>query len=165
MAYKLQDHLVYNVWANTKLADIIRTIDDEKYYRELKSSFPSIALTVQHIWATQHIWLRRFHGESLAGFPFANATLSKNEALKGMTASANDIFEFGRSKSLEFLSTSYHYNSLKGDAFYEPYENSLYHVVNHGTYHRGQLVTMLREIGVDKLPSTDLITYLRTLTS
>lgn len=165
MAYSLKDHLDYNVWANTRIAGVIRTIDDKSFFRQIKSSFPSIAQTVQHIWGSQHIWFRRFNGESLSSSPIANATLTREEALNGMISSSIGIADFVSGKSPEFLASKYHYKSLKGDPFYEPYENSLYHIVNHGTYHRGQLITMLHEVGVDNLPSTDLIAYLRTLQS
>ena len=57
----------------------------------------------------------------------------------------------------------YAYKNLKGDPFEDRIEDTLFHVVNHSTYHRGQIITMLREAGVAKVVSTDLIHYLRTL--
>ena len=59
------------------------------------------------------------------------------------------------------LSGRYHYTNLRGEPFDDTYEETLFHVVNHGTYHRGQLIMMLREAGVTSLPGTDLIHYLR----
>jgi uncharacterized damage-inducible protein DinB len=38
----------------------------------------------------------------------------------------------------------------------------LQHVVNHSTYHRGQIATMLRQLGTKAIP-TDLIAYHREL--
>ena len=52
---------------------------------------------------------------------------------------------------------------MKGEPFTDSVEDTLFHVVNHSTYHRGQIITMLREAGETKVVSTDLIHYLRSL--
>ncbi len=53
-----------------------------------------------------------------------------------------------------------YYNSRK-ERFKQPVYQMLLHMFNHGTYHRGQLVTMLRELGVEKIPATDFIVWSR----
>jgi len=162
MAYSLHKHLLFNEWANAKFAETLRKVDDAVYFAAAKSSFASIAKTVIHIWGAQHVWLRRMEGESLVAFPVRNEN-NKDEALDGLVQSSTDIVRFAASKDAEFLSTVYAYKSLKGDPFEDPYEDTLFHVVNHGAYHRGQIVTLLREAGIATLPATDLIHYLRTL--
>ncbi len=54
------------------------------------------------------------------------------------------------------------YQNTKREQFKQPVYQMLTHVFNHGTYHRGQLVTMLRELGVEKIPATDFIVWSRT---
>lgn len=163
MAYNLFNHLLYNEWANKQIAEIIRPVDDEIFFRPNNSSFPSIAKTVAHMWGAQHIWLRRMHGENLRIAPMVEKQLTKYEALDGLVSSSSDFVTFVKSKDDTFLSSRYRYTSMKGDPFEDSYENTLFHVVNHSTYHRGQLITMLREAGTTKLPGTDLIHFLRTL--
>jgi uncharacterized damage-inducible protein DinB len=68
-----------------------------------------------------------------------------------------------KSKDAAFLESLYAYKNMKGDPFQDKVEDTLFHVVNHSAYHRGQITTMLREAGVEKVASTDLIHYLRTL--
>ena len=162
MAYSLQKHLLYNEWANSQFAEVLRNVDDAVYFLPAKSSFASIAKTVIHMWGAQHVWYRRFEGESLGSFPVRDET-DKHGALDGLIQSSNEILKFVESKDDAFLSSTYAYNNLKGDPFEDSYEETLYHIVNHGTYHRGQIVTMLREAGVTSFVSTDLIHYLRTL--
>lgn len=163
MAYNLFNHLLFNEWANTQVAEVIRLLDDEVFFRANNSSFPSLAKTVTHMWGAQHIWLRRMHGENLRKPPMAEKQLTKHEALDGLISSSSDFVVFAKSKDDTFLSSRYKYNSMKGDPFEDSYEDTLFHVVNHSTYHRGQLISMLRDAGIVKLPATDLIHFLRTL--
>ncbi|HTE34087.1 MAG TPA: DinB family protein [Chryseolinea sp.] len=163
MAYDLIHHLNYNVWANDRIAGVVQSIDEELFRRQNKSSFPSIEKTMVHIWGAQHIWLRRMHGESLSVSPIANGTWSKSEVLAGLNGTSLGLVAFVESKSPSFLATRYAYRNLKGDPFNDPYEDTLYHVVNHSTYHRGQIITMLREGDINTVPATDLIHYLREL--
>jgi len=161
MAYDINRHMSFNVWANTQLAEVLRTLPDEIYFKENKSSFPSIAKTVGHIWGAQVVWLRRMQGESLTALPGAEGQ-NKNEILAGLVKSSEDLAAFVRSKDDAFLSRKYAFKNLKGEPFEDPYEDTLFHVVNHSSYHRGQVISMLREAGVAKVPGTDLVHYLRT---
>ena len=161
MAYYIHKHLIFNVWANTKTADVLREISDEIYFKENKSSFPSIGKTVVHIWGAQNIWLKRMQGESLTTWPHQADQDSKEGQLNGMVQSSQNILDFIKSKDEAFLSSLYSYTNMKGEPFRDPVEDTLFHVVNHSTYHRGQIITMLREAGVTKVSSTDLILYLR----
>jgi uncharacterized damage-inducible protein DinB len=53
-----------------------------------------------------------------------------------------------------------YYNSKK-EFFKQPVYEMLLHLVNHQTYHRGQVVTMLRQNKIDKIPATDFIKFSR----
>jgi uncharacterized damage-inducible protein DinB len=53
------------------------------------------------------------------------------------------------------------YLNSKKEQFKQPVYQVLVHIFNHGTYHRGQLVTMLRQLGVEKIPQTDYIVWTR----
>ena len=55
----------------------------------------------------------------------------------------------------------FHYYTTKKELIKLPVYQMLLHVFNHGTYHRGQLVTILRELGVEKIPQTDFIVWSR----
>ena len=163
MSYSIYKHLTFNIWANTKTAEVLTEVNDEIYYRENKSSFPSIAKTVLHMWGAQNIWLKRLQGESLAAWPYQIEQESKAGQLAGLVQSSQNILDFVTSKDDAFLSSLYSYTNMKGEPFTDSVEDTLFHVVNHSTYHRGQIITMLREAGITKVVSTDLIQYLRSL--
>lgn len=160
--YSIHKHLTFNAWANRQLANVLREVDDEIYFKENISSFASIANTVLHTWGAQFIWLKRMQGESLGAFPHIGVK-DKTISLDGLVNSSEDIQQFVASKDEMFLTSTYSYKNLKGDPFEDSYEDTLFHVVNHSTYHRGQVITMLRLAGVEHVVSTDLIHYLRTL--
>ena len=163
MAYSIHKHLRFNVWANTKTADVLREVPDEIYFKENKSSFPSISKTVLHMWGAQNIWLKRLQGESLTTWPSLPGQGSKEVQLNGLIQSAQHILDLVESKDEAFLSSLYSYTNMKGEPFRDSVEDTLFHVVNHSTYHRGQIITMLREAGVTNVVGTDLIHYLRSL--
>lgn len=160
--YSIHKHLTFNVWANAKTAELLREVEDDIYFQENKSSFSSIAKTVLHMWGAQFIWLKRMEGVSLSAFPNMEVK-DKMISLDGLVKSSEDILTLIESKNETFLTSVFSYKTMKGDPFSDSIEDTLFHVVNHSTYHRGQIITMLREAGVANVVSTDLIHYLRTL--
>ena len=86
MAYSIKKHLAYNEWANTKVADVLREVEDQIFFQDNKSSFPSIAKTVLHIWDAQHIWVKRMQGTNQSTWPSANFKGSKDDSLNGLIA-------------------------------------------------------------------------------
>ncbi|MCE2996603.1 MAG: DinB family protein [Cyclobacteriaceae bacterium] len=163
MSYTIQQHLTYSVWATERLKETLEAVDEAILFAETKSSFPSIAKTLLHAWDAEVIWLKRLQGISLDSWPSQNFKGGKKELLEGIVQSAKNLAEFVESKGVGYLSTSVTYKNLKGDSFENQVEDMLFHVVNHGTYHRGQVTTLLHQLGVTKIQSMDIIFYLREL--
>src|SRR5690349_8885314 len=161
MNYSIIQHLEFNAWANSKLIEAMAPLSEALFYLENKGSFPSIAKTALHIWGAQYIWYRRMHGESVKQAPMVAVPPPKEEILEGLLKSSNDFVAFIKSINPSLLTSRYRYTNLRGEPCDDTYEETLFHVVNHGTYHRGQLIMMLREVGITSLPGTDLIHYLR----
>ena len=59
------------------------------------------------------------------------------------------------------LQHQFKYQNSKRESFKQPVYEMLLHVFNHNTYHRGQLVNMLRQAGLEKIPATDFIVWSR----
>ena len=163
MAYTILQHLRYNAWANSRMAEIVCTVDDQLFYEESKSSFASIAKTLLHIWDAETVWMLRMKGTSVKAMPSVNFSGARMELLEAFINSSLELVAFVESQGDGFLQHKYSYKSLKGDLFEDSVEDTLFHVVNHGTYHRGQIVTLLRSKGITNLASTDLIHYLRLI--
>ncbi len=161
MRYTLKQHLNYNLWANGKIADFIANADEKLFDMEVISSFPSLRKTVYHIWDAEYIWLKRMQGESLSEWPSKNFNGSATDATDGWLACSQQLLEHIGVSDADYASSTITYQNMKGDEFTTTVEGIVMHVVNHGTFHRGQIITMLRQLGYTNLSSTDLITFLR----
>jgi len=159
---QLSQYTVYNHWANTLLAELMMQIDPSLFSRELKSSFPSLRDTVNHIRGAELVWLERMQGFSRTSFPdFPDA---REAVLSELVEGSRKFSAFVQAQDEAFFGQECAYKNLKGDAFRSKNGEIVMHCMNHSTFHRGQLVTMMRELGVEKnIPSTDLITYFRSL--
>lgn len=69
------------------------------------------------------------------------------------------VLSFGE----EQLDETVNYHTLKGDAFESFRWQMIQHCVNHSSYHRGQLITMMRQVGATSIPNTDMIAFYRTM--
>lgn len=161
MGYTLLQHLNYNVWANGKIADFIANTDEKLFDKEVVSSFPSLKQTVFHVWDAEFIWLKRLQGESLTDWPSKNFIGNRQQALTAWAECSKSFLDYILSKDAVYQQSVVAYKNMKGDEFHTPVDGVIMHVVNHGTFHRGQLVTILRQLGYTDLSSTDLITFLR----
>lgn len=149
----------YNHWANSLLLDTCRSQGDEVFEKEALSSFKSIGKTFLHIWDAQVIWLARIKGYSPTEFPSSQY----NQAFQHIAhffEEQNMLFA-NSVKLLEepTLYTLCRYNDTKGNAHTQTISEIILHCINHSTYHRGQIVTMLRQHGANNIPSTDIISY------
>ena len=150
----------YDAWANRRSLGACAALTPEQFTRDLGSSFHSVRDTLAHIVGAQFVWLERFHGRVPPGLlPAADfpdiATLSarSNEIQQGLSDYVNQI-------SAEELAANFEYRDLKGNAHRNVRWQTLQHLANHGTYHRGQITTLLRQLGA-KPVSTDLIAFYR----
>lgn len=151
----------YNVWANKLIIDVMLGLDDDLLDKEIASSFSSLRKTVYHTWSAEYIWLQRMQQVEQQvwiekGFTgnFEEACAEWQKASEALAAFVDDI------PGEERLRQVYEYYSiLKKQSFTKPLSTTLLHVFNHSTYHRGQLVTMLRQAGVEAIPGTDLVSF------
>ena len=161
MSHNLISHLEYNLWANERIGHLLMAQDDSILYAEQKSSFISIAKTIFHIWDAEVIWLTRIKGGNIADWPSKNFTGGKPEMLKGLINTSTELLQFVKEKGEPFQQEKIIYKNMKGDSYENSVEEILFHLVNHGTYHRGQIITLLRTSGVAQVVSTDLIAWFR----
>lgn len=156
-------HLLrYNEWANGQFISVLAALSDEEVNREIVSSFPSIRKTVIHMWSAEDIWLQRLQRVDKPvwnGLLFEGAFTQAMNNWKVASAALRDFVQALPDDSA--LLESIHVVNIKGEHHDDVIADVLEHVVNHSTFHRGQLVTMIRQVGITTLPSTDLISYTR----
>jgi uncharacterized damage-inducible protein DinB len=159
----LQTMIDYHYWARDRLIEAIEPLTAEQYNRDLGSSFKSIRETVTHLYAAEWAWYLRWHGESPTAllpadrFPdFAALKQAWIEHEAKMRAYVGSLTEADVTRVFEFT-------LLSGQKGASPIGQMVQHVVNHASYHRGQVTTMLRQLGVTPGKSMDMIAYFRVL--
>jgi uncharacterized damage-inducible protein DinB len=149
----------YHRWADERVIDACRKLSPAQYaeVEPFEVGWPSIRSIVVHLaWATD-LWSRRFLGE--ASIPmFAEADLPTLDEAAARLFSAHDRIngEVLPSLTPERIAGVFTYRNIKGVEYSVPFWSVLRHVVNHGTYHRGQLASKFKRRGVDP-PVTDLV--------
>ena len=158
----LQSYLAFNYWANKLILDLIeKELNDTELDREIVSSFPSLRKTVYHLWDAEYIWLKRLTGQSLNDWPSKNFNGTFSEAKEKILLNDQSFIDYVENLNDEKILESFTYKNLEGKIFSNPKWESVHHCMNHSTYHRGQIVTMLRQLGVTNIPSTDFISFCR----
>jgi uncharacterized damage-inducible protein DinB len=143
----------YNRWADERLLTACGQLTDEQYAREIGGSFPSIRATVAHHAGALRAWGTRFEGGDVRSLPSETEVPDAETAMRLIVEGHEALLrEAGR--PAEELNQIFTYRSLRGIMVSLPRWAVLRHVGNHGTYHRGQIATMMRQVGMEP-PSTD----------
>jgi uncharacterized damage-inducible protein DinB len=151
----------YNIWASQKLIDCILTLPEEKQMAELPSSFSSLYKTVLHMWDAETAWWQRMKLHEKIIVPSENFNGTMKDVTNGLTQQSSQWHEWINNATENALDHVFQYQNSKKEQFKQPIYQMLLHVFNHGSYHRGQLVNMFRQLGVEKIPQTDFIVWSR----
>jgi uncharacterized damage-inducible protein DinB len=153
---ELVELLEYSRWATERILQAVSILSPEIYIKDLGNSFPSIRDTLVHIYGADRAWLGRVQGQNLGRvnpehYPDV-ATLKADWSQVG--SSWPEVIK--KLNPQQVIS----YQSFDGTAYTSTLDEIIRHVVNHATYHRGQVTTMLKQQGMKPI-STDLITFYR----
>jgi uncharacterized damage-inducible protein DinB len=149
----------YNRWANARTLEPVSKLTSEEYGRTLGGSFPSVGETLAHIYAAEWIWLERWQGRSPRGLPPAQDVPTLEELREKWRAVEDGQRAFVDAVTEARMTEVVTYVNVKGETWSYPLGEMFVHLVNHSTYHRGQVATMLRQLG--KAPhSTDYLVFL-----
>jgi uncharacterized damage-inducible protein DinB len=157
----LRTLLDFHYWARDRILDAVEPLMPEQFTRDLGNSFRSIRDTLAHTYGAEWVWYSRWQGVSPTAFqPFdrfgdvATIRTAWTEHEKKVRAFVAGLDEDG-------INRRFDYTLFNGTASTSVFWQMLQHVVNHGTYHRGQVTTMLRQLGAAPPKSTDLIAFYR----
>jgi uncharacterized damage-inducible protein DinB len=143
----------YNRWADERLLAACSQLTDAQYAQEVGGSFPSIRGVVAHLAGAAHAWRTRFEGGVVTSL-LPEGEVGTVEVALGLIRVANDVLMREANRPAEELNQILSYRSIRGFDVSLPRWAALRHVVNHATYHRGQIANMMRQVGVAP-PSTD----------
>jgi len=157
----LRGLLDYHYWARDRMLDAVAVLTPDQYTRDLRSSFRSIRDTLVHLYSAEWAWYERWHGRSPSSpldagqFPGVEGLRRAwNENEQNVRAFLEALGESGTSRVFAF-------KMLSGQAGSAAFWQMLQHMVNHGSYHRGQVTTMLRQLGASPAKSMDIVAFYR----
>lgn len=150
----------YDKWATIRILGFVATLKEEQYTKDLGSSFGGVRGTLVHIYGADRIWLERWKGQSpkslirVEDIPTFGLLRERWEALR------RELDSFLGTLTDQKIQAPHSYTDTEGNPNTQPLYCQMQHRVNHSTYHRGQIATMLRQLGMKPI-GTDLITYYR----
>jgi uncharacterized damage-inducible protein DinB len=150
----------YDAWANRRMLEACAALSHEQFTRDLGSSFRSVRDTLAHIMGAQWLWLERFRGRSPALLPSGDQFGDLPSLRARWAEFESELLSYVNGLSAADLERSFDYRDTKGNPHSNLLWQTLQHLANHGTYHRGQVTTLLRQLGA-KAVSTDLIGFYR----
>ena len=157
----LNTMLEYNYWARDRILAAVEPLTPEQFAHAMGNSFPSVRDTLAHIVSAEIVWLARWRGES----PTALLPAERHAALADVRAEwtriEGEVREFLRALGPDGITRVFDYKLVNGQPTSSPFWQMLQHVVNHATYHRGQVTTMLRQLGAQPGKSMDMIAFYR----
>ncbi len=155
-----QDAFQYNRWANRRTREALARVSPEQFARATGGSYGSLRNTVAHLVSAEWVWLRRWKGTSPTSPPFRDEDLALGNLDEHWLPIERETQDFVESLTPETLERTVSYSNTRGQPFSEPLWQQLQHVVNHSSYHRGQVVTLMRQLGAEPI-GTDLIAFYR----
>ena len=157
----LQQYAGYNAWANLLLTDTIKQLPEGTIQQEMQSSFSSIFKTVLHLLDAESMWWQRIKLQEHIERPSENFTGNFAELQKKLLQQSVQYEQWIAAANEFQLQHVFAYQRSKTELCKQPIAETLLHIFNHGSFHRGQLVTLLRQAGVTKIPATDFSAYYR----
>jgi uncharacterized damage-inducible protein DinB len=153
-----RDLFAYDEWANGRMFRVLDGLSAEQFAKPVASSFASLQDTVGHIVAVEWVWLRRWKGQSPTAPPPWVTGATGDTLRQALAEVQEERALFLADLTDERLEQLVVYRNLKGEEYRQRLGVLLQHLVNHSTYHRGQVATLLRQVGV--VPSvTDYVVY------
>ena len=156
----LRTLFAFNSWARGRMLDAVGALPEGAYRKDLGNSFGSVHGTVVHILGAEELWLKRWHGESPTSLVSPDAFASFAEIRRRWDQLESEYQRFLAALTEEAVLRVIRHRDTRGNAYATPLWQMMQHVVNHSTYHRGQVTTMLRQLGARQV-ATDLIMYYR----
>ena len=152
----------YSRWASELTLASVAELDSSQFVQTVGGSFGSVHGTLVHLYGADWVWLERWQGRSPRALPTGQDASTLDAIARMWREVQQKQMDFVEALAPERMARPLSYVNFKGETFSYPLGETLVHVANHGTYHRGQVATLLRQLG--KTPaSTDYLRYLDAL--
>ncbi len=148
--------LAYTMWADRQVLEALVEVKEEDLDRPLGSSFGSVLGTMTHILAAEELWVSRLLGAPLERLPNVSDYPDLPTLASGFVDFWPQLEFYLAALTEEQVGSEFTWTNTRGETHTAPLRQVLLHLVNHSTYHRGQVVALLRQLGQTP-PATDLV--------
>jgi len=156
ITYLMKNYANYNLWANTTLVRWLKSKPAAELEREVASSFPSIKLTLLHILHTERYWLAIIKKQDQ--LPFSEFTGTVQDVFDALLKTSGELAIYINTMTDESVQARTFIESPWFSCDFRNFEY-IVQVANHSTYHRGQVITIGRNLGYTDAPMTDYNLY------
>jgi len=157
----LLNYLQYNHWANDKMCNYLSGVDEAEIVANKKAEYQTIKKVILHIADAEQTWLARLNGKHISHMHNLDAAESFAGICSTIRNNSGNFIEFISGKDDQFFLSSTEYINLKGKTFSQNNSEIILHCMNHSTFHRGQVMCMLRHVGYTDHSASDFIMFLR----
>jgi uncharacterized damage-inducible protein DinB len=158
---ELRTLIDYHYWARDRVLGAAAALSPEQFTRDMGSSFRSVRDTLVHIYSAEWAWHQRWTGNSPSAHVAADDYPDVSTLAAVWRAHEETLRRFVDALGDERIDQLCDYRTFNGQPGTSSYAEMIRHVVNHASYHRGQVTTMLRQLGAAPAPSLDLIGFYR----
>lgn len=151
----MNNYAAYNLWANKTLVEWLKKKPSTSLNKEVPSSFPSIVKTLEHLWDTERFWLLVLQG---ANPSWRNFKGTFEEVGLGLLKESESFLMYIHSLTEAELQEECLLDTPWAKGQLPKYE-FIQHCFNHASYHRGQIITISRNLGLTDAPNTDYNFY------
>jgi uncharacterized damage-inducible protein DinB len=148
----------YNSWANARVLETLRALSETDYVREQGGGWPSLRATFVHLAGATDAWAERFSGRDAMRLPTVDDLPGLEDAARVLVAAQEKHARLFPTYDAARLAGPFIWTNLKGERKTAPFWVVVRHVVNHQTYHRGQIAAMARRLG-HAPKSTDMVVW------
>lgn len=148
----------YNEWANERVVKMLRSLPEADYVREMGGGWPSVRATFVHLAGATDAWAERFSGREILELPTESALPKLNDAVAVLHRAHAKHRTHLKSLTRERFDSPFSWTNLSGETKTAPLWIVVRHVVNHQTYHRGQISSMVRRLGHQPV-ATDMVRW------
>jgi uncharacterized damage-inducible protein DinB len=156
----LRELYEFNYWARDRQLKACEALSSEQLLRPMGSSFSSVRDSLAHLLVVEWLWLERWLGRIVTKqdtLEFAGENFPSVRSISARWESIEQAMrDYLRGLSDSDLTKPFTYTNLQGVQATYPLWRLLFHLVNHQTYHRGQVTALLRQLGAQAV-STDYL--------
>ena len=157
----LLSYLRYNHWANQKMCKYLSSVNHASEDSEKEGAYLTIKNIILHIADGEQTWLSRLNGENIPHMHNLDIEGTFSSICSLILKNSAEFIEFIENKGDSFFKDNTEYINLKGKTFTQNNAEIILHCMNHSTFHRGQVINMLRNVGYTDQSASDFIMFLR----